>query len=119
MKIRLGSFSGIWLVTLLGLVLAFQLGAQKKAEKAPKMSNVQGSVQMIDKAKMTITVVNGNVKKEVIYSADTKFMVGHSNDNKPGSVADVKDSFYISCSGTFPDKSVTLKATTCVYRATK
>ena len=102
-------------------VLAFQLSAQKKAKaaKAPKQSNIQGSVQSMDKSKMMITVRTGTAKRDVMYSADTKFMYGHSNNNKPGSVDQVKDNNYISCSGTYDKGKVELKATECVYRETK
>ena len=119
MRIRIGRFTGFSLAAILGLVLAFQLGAQNKPAKAPKMSNVQGKVQMIDKGKMTISVRNGNVKKDVIYSADTKFMAGHSKDNKPGTVDEVKDNFYISCAGSYAAGKVQLTARQCVYRAVK
>ena len=118
MNMRFCGFTKLCLMTLLGLVLAFQLSAQKKA-KAPKQSNVQGSVQNIDKGKMTITVRSGNMKKDVIYSADTKFMMGHSTDKKPGSVDEVKDNFYISCGGTSEAGKVQLMAKECVYRQTK
>src|SRR2546427_1176074 len=43
------------LVALFG-VLAFQLSAQKKKAKTPKQSNLQGSVQSLDKSKMMITI---------------------------------------------------------------
>jgi len=119
MRMRLSAFGGLCLVALLGLVLAFQLSAQNKKTKPPKMSNIQGSVQTLDKAKMTITVRSGNVRKDVIYSGDTKFMYGHSNDNKPGSIDQVKDNFYISCAGTYEAGKVQLMAKECVYRERK
>ena len=106
------------LVALFG-VLAFQLSAQKKKAKTPKQSNLQGSVQSLDKAKMMITIRTGSAKRDVMYSADTKFMYGHSNNNKPGSIDQVKDNFYISCSGMYDAGKVELKATECVYRETK
>jgi len=83
------------------------------------MSNFQGSVQSMDKSKMMITVRNGNVRRDVIYSADTKFMYGHSKDNKPGSVDAVKENFYISCGGTYDGGKPQLMAKECVYRETK
>jgi hypothetical protein len=101
MRTRFVGFGGVWMVTLLGLVMTFQLAAQKKPAKPAKMSNVQGTVENIDKGKMTIGVKNGNVRKPVMYSADTKFVMGHSKDNKPGSVDQVKTSNFISCSGMY------------------
>jgi hypothetical protein len=119
MRMRLSAFNGLCLVALLGLVLTFQLSAQNKKTKPPKMSNVQGSVQTLDRAKMTITIRSGSVQKDVIYSADTKFLYGHSNDSKPGSIDQVKDNFYISCGGTYETGKVQLMAKECVYREKK
>jgi hypothetical protein len=118
MRRRFFGFKALCLVTLLGMALAFQLSAQNKP-KTPKVSNVQGSVQSMDKSKMTISVKTSSVQRDVVYSADTKFLMGHSNNNKPGTVDDIKENFYISCSGTYPAGKVQLAATTCVYRATK
>jgi hypothetical protein len=110
---------GLSLVTLLAVVFTLQVAAQKKETKAPKLSNVQGTVANMDKSKMTITVKNGGTQRDVIYSADTKFLFGHSKDNKPGSVDQVKENYFISCAGTFPSGKVQLTATECVYRETK
>jgi hypothetical protein len=103
---------------LLGLAMAFSLGAKDKAPKAPKMMNVQGRVQMIDKNTSAITVQKGNLKKVVVYSGDTKFMYGHSKNNKPGMMDQVKEGWYISCSGPVNDK-MQLMAKDCVYRETQ
>ena len=119
MRMRLSAFSGLCVVVLLGLVMAFQLSAQNKKAKPPKMSNVQGSVQTLDKAKMTITIRSGSVQKDVIYSADTRFLYGHSKDSKPGSIDQVKDNFYISCGGTYEAGKVQLMAKECAYREKK
>jgi len=116
MKMRLSVVSGLCLVILFGLVTAFQLSAQ---EMPAKQSNVQGTVQNLSKDKMTITVRAGSVNRDVIYSADTKFLYGHSKKNKPGSVDQVKENFYISCSGTYATGKVQLTATECVYREMK
>src|ERR1700688_4855320 len=81
---------------LFGLVLAFNLGAQAKP---PKMINIQGKVQNIDKNASVITVAKGNLKRDVVFSGDTKFVYGHSADNKPGAMDQVKEGNFISCSG--------------------
>jgi hypothetical protein len=117
MKVRVRGVMGLCFAVLLGFVLAFNLVAKDKAPKPPKMSNIQGRVQMIDAASSTITVEKGSTRRAVVYSADTKFMVGHSNDNKPGSADQVKTGNYISCSGTF--SGVKLMAKECVYRESK
>ena len=115
MRIRLCGFTGLCLAVLLGLVLTLQLSAKGKAAK-PKTGTVQGTVQSVDKSKMTITVANGNVKREVMYSADTQFMSGHSKDSKPGSLDEVKDNYYVSCGGSYEAGKVQLHAKKCVYR---
>jgi hypothetical protein len=113
MRGRFSSFSAIFF----GFVLAFSLLAKDKAPKPPKMSNIQGRVDMISKDKSTITVTRGNVKREVVYSGDTKFLYGHSRNNKPGAADQVKDGNYISCSGTF--EGAKLMAKDCIYRESK
>jgi len=117
MRLRISGVVGLCFAVLLGFVLAFNLVAKDKAPKAPKTSNVQGTVQMIDKDSSTITVEKGTIKRQVVFSGDTKFMYGHSNNNKPGSADQVKTGNYISCSGTF--SGVKLTATECVYRESK
>jgi hypothetical protein len=103
------------LAVLLTLVVVTSLVA---ADKPPKMMNVHGRVQMLDKDSSTITVeMKGGVRRKVAYSGDTKFLYGHSHDNKPSSWDQVKENHYISCSGTY-DKT-TLTAKECVHRETK
>jgi hypothetical protein len=113
-KCLTGPFFGI----LFGLVLVLNLGAQDKKVKAPKVMNVQGKVQMMDKGTSAITVSKGNIKRQVVYTGDTKFLYGHSKDNKPGAVDQLKEGYYISCSGTFNAKTQ-LEAKECVYRETQ
>jgi len=52
-----------------------------------------------------------------MYSAATKFMVGHSDDNKAGASDKVQLGNFISCNGAM-DKAM-LTATDCVYRDAK
>jgi len=114
MRVKFSGLTGPCFGILFGLVLVFNLGAQSKA-KPPKIMNVQGRVQMIDKSTSAITVAKGDVNRIVVYSGDTKFLYGHSNDNKPGTMDQVKEGFYISCSGPYNAKTQ-LVAQTCVYR---
>jgi hypothetical protein len=112
-------------VAIMALVLAIAIGmstnvfAQEKAQKGKKsadsgkMSSVQGTVGKVDKD--TITVLVRNAPKPVTINSDTKFMMGHSNDNKPGSVSEVKSGNYIACSGSLNDKQQFV-AKQCVYR---
>jgi hypothetical protein len=124
MKVRFTVLAGLSLAVLLGSASMGSLEAQDKAQKADKgakkaADNVQGTVQNMSKDKSTITVrTSGTAQKTVVYDAKTKFLYGHSNDNKPGNVSQVKEQYYISCAGTYDSKSQ-LMATECVYREAK
>src|SRR5262249_31449484 len=64
------------------------------------ITNIQGTVQIMDKDTSTIMVrVNANVTRQIVYGPTTKFLYGHSDNNKPGAVAQVKENDYISCAG--------------------
>lgn len=114
MRVRLSGLVGLCFAVLVSFVLALNVVAK---EKAPKMSNVQGRVQMVDASSSTITVEKGTQRRQVVYSGDTKFLKGHSNANKPGSADEVKTGNFISCGGTF--SGVKLAAKECVYRESK
>ena len=132
MRIRLACLGALSIAVLLGLISMPNVAAQEKAQKAQKAdkadktekkgekANVQGTVQNMSKDTSTITVRTGTgqVTRQVVYDAKTKFLFGHSDNNKPGAVAQVKESNYISCVGTYNDKSQ-LMATECVYRESK
>ena len=126
MRIRLVCLGALSIAVLLGFSMP-NLAGQEKAQKADKAekkgaekANVQGTVQNMSKDTSTITVRvgTGQVTRQVIYDAKTKFLYGHSDNNKPGAVAQVKEQNYISCVGTYNDKSQ-LMATECVYRESK
>jgi|SRR4030095_16427943 hypothetical protein len=129
MRIRLACLGALSIAVLLGLISMPNVAAQEKAQKAQKgdktekageKANVQGTIQNMSKDTSTITVRTGTgqVTRQVVYDAKTKFLYGHSDNNKPGAVAQVKESNYISCVGTYNDKSQ-LMATECVYRESK
>ena len=129
MRIRLACLGALSIAVLLGLISMPNVAAQEKAQKAQKAdktekagekANVQGTVQNMSKDTSTITVRTGTgqVTRQVMYDAKTKFLYGHSDNNKPGAVGQVKESNYISCVGTYNEKSQ-LMATECVYRESK
>ena len=132
MRVWLACLAALSIGVLLGLMstpnLAAQDKAQKsqkaekadKAQKAAEKSNIQGIVQNISKDASTITVRvgTGTGTRQVVYDAKTKFLYGHSNDNKPGAVAQVKESSFVSCAGAFNAKDQ-LMATECIYREAK
>src|SRR5262249_50925297 len=125
MKIRLTCLGALSIAVLVAL-LSMNLAAQEKGQKGEKKGaagekgNIQGTVSNMSKDTSTITVRTGTgaVTRQVVYNAQTKFLYGHSDNNKPGNVAQVKESYYISCVGPFNDKSQ-LMASECVYRETK
>ena len=113
------------LAVVLGVGSMPKLAAQDKAQKADKadkkaqQTNVQGTVVNMSKDKSTITVrTSGTVTRTVVYIPTTKFLYGHSNDNKPGNVSQLKEQNFISCEGSV-DSKAQLMATTCVYRESK
>ena len=119
MKVRFGSLKGSGLVVL-SFVLALSALAQDKAPKKGAV-NIQGKVTAIKKDTSTITVevtpntgTAGPTPRQVMYTASTNFLYGHSDDNKPGMVDKVQMGNFISCAGTM-SKGV-LTATECVYR---
>jgi|SRR5215510_7204587 len=125
MRIRLACLGALSIAVLVGLISMPNLAAQEKAQKGEKKAaaekaNIQGTIQNMSKDTSTITVRTGTgqVTRQVVYDAKTKFLYGHSDNNKPGAIAQVKESNYISCVGTFNDKSQ-LMATECVYRESK
>ena len=107
-KMRVRCYLGM--AALAALLLALNLVSQEKKKEKP--INVQGTVLTIDKS--TIAVKTGNATRQLMFGGDTKFLYGHSNDNKPGSSDQVKEGNYISCS-TMAEQSH-LMARECVYR---
>jgi hypothetical protein len=95
---------------LAGLLLTLHLDAQDNKDE--KSIDVQGSVLTIDKS--TISVRTGTASRVVMFGSDTKFLYGHSKDNKPGSWDQVKQGNYISCF-TVPEQNH-LMAKECIYR---
>jgi hypothetical protein len=128
MKIRIAGYSVLCLAIFMALVLPANSTAQGKMEKGQakmdkmeknaKMTNLQGEVQAVDQAKSMITVVVGKAARPVMFSGDTKFLYGHSDNNKPGAIAQVKKGNFIACSGSIDTKGQFM-AKECVYRETK
>src|SRR5262249_46734584 len=99
MNVRWARLLAISITVVFGLVSISNVAAQDKgkapkAEKEQKAStgrqNVQGTVQDISKDTSMITIRNGTRTQSVGYNASTKFLYGHSDNSKPGSVAQVK-----------------------------
>jgi hypothetical protein len=110
MRLRLAEVAAFAVALVLGATL--MIHAQDKASPQ-KMSNIQGKVGRIEKD--TIVIMIGTNPKPVMFSAATKFLAGHTNDNKPGTIAEVKQGYFIACSGSVGDKAQFM-AKECVYR---
>jgi hypothetical protein len=91
--------------------------AADKKPKAPKAGQLTGTVKMINKDKSTLVVAKGNMERQIIYSADTKWLYGTQSSNKPSSLDELKEGWYVNCKGTFD--GVKLNASACRFRESK
>lgn len=87
------------------------------ADKKAKAGQLNGTVKMINKDKSTIVVAKMNNERQIIYSADTKWLYGTQSSNKPSSLDELKEGWYINCKGTFD--GVKLDASACRFRESK
>ena len=87
------------------------------ANKKAKEGQITGTVHMITKDKSTIVVMKGTTQRQVIYNSDTKWMQGTQASNKPSSLDELKENWYINCKGTFD--GVKLVASACRFRKSK
>ena len=123
MRLSFTCIGALALAVVLGLMTTRDLSAQdKKAQKAEqkKLTNIQGTVSNMSKDTITVRLSDSAspATRQVLYDSKTKFMYGHSNDNKPGDISKVKVQNFISCEGNLNDKQQ-LMAEACVYRETK
>jgi hypothetical protein len=105
------------IVLCLGIVVYMAFSLADAADKKAKEGQITGRVQMIDKDKSTIMVAKGNTPRQVIYNSDTKWAYGTQASNKPSSLDDLKEKWYINCQGTFD--GVKLVASACRFRESK
>ena len=105
------------LALCLGVVVAIAVGPAVAKDKKAKEGQLTGTVHMMNKDTSTITVRKGSVERQVVYSADTKWMYGTQADNKPSSLDQLKEGWYINCKGSFD--GVKLVANACRFRESK
>jgi len=113
MRTKFVILAGLCLALLAGSGLAPKSFAQGKNKMESKNTNMEGKVGKVDKDSITILV--GSAPKPIMINSDTKFLAGHTTDNKPGKLADIKQGNYISCTVTTDEKS-NLIAKQCLYR---
>jgi hypothetical protein len=104
------------ILTAFALILGMLVVANAADKKATK-GKINGTVKMINKDTSTIVVRKGNVERQVVYSADTKWMIGTQSSNKPSTMDELKENWYINCDGTF--EGVKLNASACRFRESK
>src|SRR5215831_5708702 len=118
MNARFAALAAVSIVVLTGSLMMPSLSAQEKSKAEKAGQNIQGTVVDISKDKSTITIRSGSSTRLVGWNSNTKFLYGHSRDNNPGSVDQLKASFYIDCVAGF-DAKKELTARECVYRETR
>jgi hypothetical protein len=118
MSARSVGLAAVLIVVLAGSVTLPNLAAQDKPQVGKGGQNIQGTVVDISKDKSTITIRSGSSTRLVGWNSSTKFLYGHSRDNKPGSVDQLKASFYIDCVAGFDSKKE-FTARECVYRESR
>jgi ABC-type antimicrobial peptide transport system permease subunit len=101
----------------LSVLVAITVGAAVAKDQKAKQGQVNGSVHMINKDTSTITVMKGNVQRQVIYNNDTKWAYGVQSSAKASSLDQLKEGWYINCKGTFD--GVKLVASACRFREAK
>ena len=103
MRRSLSILIGLFLGVALSLSLSSPVYAKEKKAKAAssKEDRLSGTIHMINKDTSTITLRRGNVQRQVVYGADTKY----TYRNKPGTMDDVKEGRRVICLGKFNDKT--------------
>jgi hypothetical protein len=105
------------LALCLGVLVTIAVGPAVAKDKKAKEGQLTGTVHMMNKDTSTISVRKGSVERQVVYNADTKWMYGTQADNKPSSLDNLKEGWYVNCKGTFDGVKLVAKA--CRFRETK
>jgi len=85
----------------LALLVATSFGAAAAQEKTAKLDQLNGTVRSVHKDSSTITIRKKEIERQIVYSAETKFMKGTENHNTPSSVDELKEGWYAHCWGKF------------------
>jgi hypothetical protein len=85
----------------LGVLVAITVGPALAKEKKAKPDQLNGTVRSVHKDTSTITVRKGEIERQIVYNADTKFVQGTEKNNTPSSVDDLKEGWYAHCWGKF------------------
>ena len=101
----------------LAFLLAIAVGPAVAKDKKASTGKINGTVHMLNKDTSTITVQKGSVQRQVVYSADTKWMYGTQGSAKAAALDQLKEGWYINCDGTFDGTKLVAKA--CRFREAK
>ncbi|HTT66267.1 MAG TPA: hypothetical protein VMG35_30660 [Bryobacteraceae bacterium] len=106
-------------LTILVLCLAVLIATAPlmAADKPPAKGKINGTVQQLNKDTSTITVRKGNIQRQVVYNADTKWQYGMQGSAKVSTLDQLKEGWYINCDGTFDGTK--LVASACRFRESK
>ena len=104
-------------VLCLAIAVGTTMGPAAAADKKAKHGQITGRVHMIDKDKSSIIVMKGTSQRHVLYNSDTKWLYGTESSNKPSSLDELKENWYINCEGTFDGAK--LVASACRFREAK
>ena len=108
---------GTGVAVAIALTLALILGVTAKDK--PATVAVQGRVFLIDQSTSALMVdTKTQGRRLVLYSVNTKFEYGRSGKARESSVDQIKETDYISCTGTLDDRE-RLIATHCLHRESK
>jgi hypothetical protein len=117
MRRRFWTTFALALSVLLTLAVGPAAVAKDKGAAKAKTFQLNGTIHMLAKDSSTITVQKGNVQRQIVYNADTKWAKGTQGSSKPGSLDELKEGYYINCKGTFDGAK--LVASACRYREAK
>jgi len=105
------------IVLYLGVLAGIAAVPAGAAEPKAKEGRITGTVHMLEKDKSTIVVRKGNIERHVIYNNGTKWIYGTQASNKPSSLDELKENWYINCQGSF--EGMKLVASACRFRESK
>jgi hypothetical protein len=117
MRRRFWTTFALVLSVLVTLAVGPAAVAEEKGAKKAKEGQLNGTIHMLAKDSSTITVQKGNTQRQIVYNADTKWAKGTQGSNKPGSLDELKEGYYINCKGTYDGAK--LVASACRYRESK
>lgn len=106
-------------LTALGMVLSLALSVDAAEIQKAKMGRLSGNVRTFNQDKTEVTVRRGTTDRIVIVGRDTKFNKQSDTSSKatPSSIEELRESNYLTCTGTWEGPKLT--ATSCTISSPK